>query len=441
MNPQEKLSRAWKMSGSSRIKKIKAREILDSRGNPTVEAEVLLESGDLGVASVPSGASTGKREALELRDGDKKRYEGRGVLLAVRNINEIISKALVGKDALDQEDIDRTMIELDGTEQKKKLGANAILAVSLANAKAAAAYKKEPLYRYIEERESYIMPVPLMNIINGGKHAGNELAIQEFMIIPYGASSFLEALRFGVETYHKLKSILKEKYGVSAINVGDEGGFAPQMKTTREALSVLVEAIKASGYSEKEIALGIDAAASSFYDEKIGKYKIDGLMLSGGELIDYYAKLLDEFPIVSLEDPFYEEDYDSFEEFTKKFKDKIQIVGDDIFVTNKERLEFGIRRGIGNALLFKVNQIGTLTEAFETMRTAILNNYRVIVSHRSGETEDYYISDIAVGKSTGEIKTGAPCRGERTAKYNRLIRINEELGERARYIGKDLFKI
>jgi len=424
---------------SSRISRVRGREILDSRGNPTVEAEVILESGDVGVASVPSGASTGKFEAFELRDGDKKRFNGRGVLIAVRNINNVISKALIGRDSLNQEEIDKVMIELDGTERKEKLGGNAILAVSLANIKAAAIYRRIPLYRYIEDREEYIIPVPLMNIINGGKHAGNKLSIQEFMIIPYGVENFMEALRLGVETYYKLKSILKDKYGSSAVNVGDEGGFTPQIDNTREALSLLVEAINASGYTEKEIALGIDAAASSFYDEENHKYRIDGLMLTGNELIDYYSMLINEFPIVSVEDPFHEEDYDSFKEFTEKFRNKIQIVGDDIFVTNKKRLEIGIEKGIANTLLFKVNQIGTVTEAFETMKIAIMNNYRVIVSHRSGETEDNYIADIAVGKSVGQIKTGAPCRGERIAKYNRLIRINEELEDKAKYIGRKLF--
>ncbi|MEM2305442.1 MAG: phosphopyruvate hydratase, partial [Candidatus Methanomethylicia archaeon] len=377
---------------SSRISRVRGREILDSRGNPTVEAEVILESGDVGVASVPSGASTGKFEAFELRDGDKKRFNGRGVLIAVRNINNVISKALIGRDSLNQEEIDKVMIELDGTERKEKLGGNAILAVSLANIKAAAIYRRIPLYRYIEDREEYIIPVPLMNIINGGKHAGNKLSIQEFMIIPYGVENFMEALRLGVETYYKLKSILKDKYGSSAVNVGDEGGFTPQIDNTREALSLLVEAINASGYTEKEIALGIDAAASSFYDDENHKYRIDGLMLTGNELIDYYSMLINEFPIVSVEDPFHEEDYDSFKEFTEKFRNKIQIVGDDIFVTNKKRLEIGIEKGIANTLLFKVNQIGTVTEAFETMKIAIMNNYRVIVSHRSGETEDSYIA-------------------------------------------------
>jgi enolase len=426
---------------SSRISRIRAREILDSRGNPTVEAEVVLESGDLGVASVPSGASTGRWEAVELRDGDKRRFNGRGVLAAVRNINEVISKALVGRDSLDQEGIDRVMIELDGTERKERLGGNATLAVSIANMRAAASYMKMPLYRYIEDRGEYVMPVPLMNVINGGKHAGSRLSIQEFMIIPYGVESFMEALRIGVETYHSLKNILRDRYGLSAINVGDEGGFTPQIETTGEALSILVKAINASGHSEGEIALGIDAAASSFYDEGSSMYRIDGLTLSGGELIEYYSRLIDEFPIVSMEDPFHEEDYDSFKEFTWRFKDRIQIVGDDIFVTNRRRFLLGVERGIANTLLFKLNQIGTVTEAFETMRTAVLNNYRVIVSHRSGETEDNYIADIAVGKSVGQIKTGAPCRGERISKYNRLIRINEEIWDKAIYIGRKLFKI
>lgn len=426
--------------GSSKIKKIHAREILDSRGNPTIEAEVVLQSGDMGRASVPSGASTGKFEAVELRDKDKRRFNGKGVLEAVKNVNEMISKALIGIDALEQEQVDKTMIELDGTEQKSRLGGNAILAVSLATAKAAAVYIKVPLYRYLSKKESYVMPVPLMNIINGGKHAGNELAIQEFKIVPYGANNFPEALRQGVETYQKLKELLKEEYGPSAINVGDEGGFAPPMKTTQEAIHMLLKAIEAAGYTEKEIVLGLDAAASSFYNEKDKMYLIDGKKLSGGELLDYYAEMIEEFPIVSLEDPFQEEDYENFAEFTQKFRSKLQIIGDDVFVTNRKKLEFGIKKGIANALLFKVNQIGTLTEAFSTMELAFSNDYRVVVSHRSGETEDDYIADIAVGKSTGEIKTGAPCRGERTAKYNRLLRINEELGENAKYVGKQLFR-
>lgn len=425
---------------SSAVKKIKARQVIDSRGNPTVEAEVSLESGHVGRASVPSGASTGKGEAIELRDGDPTKFHGRGVEKAVANINQVLAEKLAGFDSLDQRTIDQKMIELDGTPQKAKLGANAILAVSIANAKAAAVHSGLPLYKYLSEGGvAIVLPVPLMNVINGGKHAGNELSIQEFILIPAGFDEFPEALRASVEIYDQLKSILRNKYGPIAINVGDEGGFAPPLKFTPEALNVLVKAIEESGYDgQREVVLGLDCASGSFFDEKDNRYHIDQKTLAGPDLIDYYGQLLESYNLRSIEDPFCEDDPDNFALFTKKHHD-IQVIGDDIFVTNKKRLEAGISRGIANTLLFKVNQIGTLTEAFETMHLALQNRYRVVVSHRSGETEDDYIADIAVGKATGQIKTGAPARGERTAKYNRLLRIYDQEREKATYPGEELF--
>ena len=429
------------MSKGSNVKKVRAFQILDSRSNPTVEAEVELEDGSSGRASVPSGASTGKFEAIELRDRDSKAYLGMGVQGAVRSVNEIIAPTLVGWDALAQEKIDRRMLELDGTPQKSKLGGNAILSVSIATCKAAAEHLGLPLFRYLGKGESRcVLPVPMMNVINGGKHAGNALQIQEFMIIPAGFRSYPDALRAGVETYHTLKKLLSSKYGRTAINVGDEGGFAPPLTQTSEALDVLVCAIEEAGYSSaNQIRLGLDCAASSFFDENTGRYNIDGKELSGGELVDYLSQIVQKYRLASVEDPVAEDDLDSFAEFTRKCSN-IQVVGDDVFVTNKDRLEAGVRKGIANALLFKVNQIGTLTEAFETMDLAFRNKYRVVVSHRSGETEDNYIADIAVGKVAGQIKTGAPARGERTAKYNRLLRIFYECEDSATYPGTELFK-
>jgi len=428
------------MTGGSAIRRVRGFQVLDSRANPTVEAEVELEDGSAGRASVPSGASTGKLEAVELRDEDPRAFLGLGVLRAVRSVNEVIGPALIGNDALKQEEIDRKMIELDGTPQKSKLGGNAVLAVSLASCRAASNHLRLPLYRYLGAGGGrYVFPVPMMNVINGGKHAGNELRVQEFMIIPTGFSSYPDALRAGVETYHALKKSLVGKYGRTAMNVGDEGGFAPPLSRTNEALETMECSIEEAGYSPKqEIRLGLDCAASSFFDEESGKYNIDGRDVSSGQLVDYLAQIVRSYGLASVEDPLAEDDLDGFIEFTRKCSG-IQVVGDDIFVTNKERLEMGIERGVANALLFKVNQIGTLTEAFETMDLAFRSRYGVVVSHRSGETEDSYIADIAVGKATGQIKTGAPARGERTAKYNRLLRIFYEVGEGSVYPGRELF--
>jgi len=422
------------------IKKINAREILDSRGNPTIEAEVITKGGFIGRASIPSGVSTGKYEALELRDLDNSRFLGKGVSKAVLNVKTKISEALIGMDCRKQREIDEKMIKLDGTKNKSMLGANAILSVSLANAKSAANAQGIHLYEYLGGVTAVTLPIPMMNIINGGKHAGNKLRIQEFLILPVGADSFKEALRMGVEVYHKLKNILKDKYGSSAINVGDEGGFAPPMEKTNEALEAIINAIEESGFKpNKEILLGIDAAATNFYNEKDKKYYIDDKALTSEEMLDFYMELIKNYKIFSIEDPFQEEDFESFAQLTKLVNKSIQIVGDDLFVTNIERLNKGINMKAANALLMKVNQIGTLTEAIEAAELAFRNGYKVIVSHRSGETEDSTIADIAVGIKAQEIKTGAPARGERTAKYNQLLRIEEYLGNSARYWGKLLF--
>ncbi|KAB2948079.1 MAG: phosphopyruvate hydratase [Candidatus Methanoperedens nitroreducens] len=411
------------------IDHIHAREILDSRGNPTVEVDVFTEGG-FGRASVPSGASTGTNEALELRDKDK-RYLGKGVMKAVNNVNTEIREALLGMDVRDQREIDATMLELDGTENKSKLGANAILAVSLSVAHAAADSLGISLYRYLGGTNAFTLPVPTMNVINGGKHAGNELAIQEFMLQPSGAKTFSEALRMGAETYHTLGAILVKKYGNSAVNVGYEGGYAPPLKNTTDALDALTDAIEEAGYNKK-ITIGLDSAATEFY--KDGKYKVDGRILSSGELIDFYAELVDTYPILSIEDPFEEESFEDFAKLTKKLKDTI-IIGDDLFVTNVKRLEQGIRMNAGNALLLKVNQIGTLSEAFDAARLAQKNKFKVVVSHRSAETEDTTIADISVAIGAELIKTGAPARSERNAKYNQLLRIEEELGKAGRFVG------
>ena len=411
------------------IDHIHAREILDSRGNPTVEVDVFTESG-FGRASVPSGASTGTNEALELRDKDK-RYLGKGVTKAVNNVNTEIREALLGMDVRDQREIDAIMLELDGTENKSKLGANAILGVSLSVAHAAADSLGISLYRYLGGTNAFTLPVPTMNVINGGKHAGNELAIQEFMLQPSGAKTFSEALRMGAETYHTLGAILVKKYGNSAVNVGYEGGYAPPLKNTTDALDALTDAIEEAGYNKK-ITIGLDSAATEFY--KDGKYKVDGRILSSGELIDFYAELVDTYPILSIEDPFEEESFEDFAKLTKKLKDTI-IIGDDLFVTNVKRLEQGIRMNAGNALLLKVNQIGTLSEAFDAARLAQKNKFKVVVSHRSAETEDTTIADISVAIGAELIKTGAPARSERNAKYNQLLRIEEELGKAGRFVG------
>jgi len=411
------------------IDHIHAREILDSRGNPTVEVDIETETG-FGRASVPSGASTGTNEALELRDKDK-RYLGKGVTKAVTNVNTIISEAILGMDVRDQREIDTTMLELDGTQNKSILGANAILGVSLAVAHAAADSIGISLYRYLGGTNTFMLPCPTMNVINGGKHAGNELAIQEFMIQPGGAKTFSEALRMGAETYHTLGAILVKKYGNSAVNVGYEGGYAPPLKNTTDALDALTDAIEEAGYTKK-ITIGLDSAATEFY--KDGKYKVDGKKLSSGELIDFYAQLVDTYPILSIEDPFEEESFEDFAELTKKLKDTI-IIGDDLFVTNVKRLEQGIKMNAGNALLLKVNQIGTLSEAFDAARLAQKNRFKVVVSHRSAETEDTTIADISVALGAELIKTGAPARSERNAKYNQLLRIEEELGKAGRFVG------
>ncbi len=423
------------------IVNIKAREVLDSRGNPTVEAEVVLKGGALGSALVPSGASTGMYEALELRDGDPRRFKGRGVLKAVENVNKVIAKAVIGLDARNQRQIDETMIALDGTPNKAKLGANAILSVSMAVARAAAAQSGLPLYKYLGGSQAKTLPVPLMNIINGGKHAGNELEVQEFIIIPVNADTFREALRMGVEIYHSLKELLKERYGLAAINVGDEGGFAPPFKKSREALDSLIEAIKRAGYSpEGDVYLALDCAASNFYSTQEGVYKLDGELFTPSQLLEFYLALIDEYPIASIEDPFHEEDYSTHAELVKKTKGRLQVVGDDLFVTNVSRLKKGIELQAANALLLKVNQIGSLTEALEAAKLAQSSGFNIVVSHRSGETEDSFIADLAVAINSGQIKTGAPARGERTAKYNRLLRIEEELAGRAVFPGASIFK-
>ncbi len=416
------------------IRVIKSREILDSRGNPTVETDLFTGCG-WGRASVPSGASTGTYEAVELRDGGD-RYDGKSVLTACCNVEREIAPAVIGMDVRRQADIDRRMITLDGTENKSRLGANAILSVSLAAAKAAASSSGKPLFEYLNP-EGKVMPVPMMNVINGGKHAGNGLAIQEFMIVPIGAYSMRDAVRIGSEVYMGLKALLRERYGPSAINVGDEGGFAPPISDSREALRSLVDAVKRSGYTESDVRLAIDAAASSFY--KDGEYSIDGRSLSAGELLDYYAELCSEFPIISLEDPFEEDDYSSLTSITSSLGKSVQIIGDDIFVTNPKRFGKGADLGAANALLLKVNQIGSLTESVEVANMAFGRGYAVVVSHRSGETEDNYIADLAVALNTGQIKTGAPARGERTSKYNQLLRIEEVLGSKAVFPGAGAF--
>jgi len=423
-----------------RIEKIKARWILDSRARPTVEVEVKTGGNGVGRAAAPAGASKGKHEAWELRDGGKA-FKGYGVSKAVENINNIIAPALKGMDSRRQRNIDYKMIELDGTRNKSRLGANAIVATSLAVAKAAADTYGLPFFMYLGGKNARTLPTPMMNIINGGVHAGNDLAIQEFMIVPVGADRFSEALRIASEVYLELKSYLKERYGPQAINVGDEGGFAPPMRETREALSALVESIKRAGYEPGvDVMLAIDAAASQFYDVEKGIYSIDGKELSRTQLLELYRQLVEEYPIISIEDPFHEEDFQGFKDITRELGSKILIVGDDLFVTSIERLRRGIREEAANAILIKVNQVGTLTETIDVVYEALLNNYRAIISHRSGETEDTSIAHIAVALNTGLIKTGAPARGERTAKYNELLRIEEFLGGEAVYLGAKAFR-
>ncbi|MDY1590576.1 MAG: phosphopyruvate hydratase [Methanofastidiosum sp.] len=413
---------------------IKAREVLDSRGNPTIETEIIT-GGGYGSAIVPSGASTGKHEALELRDKND-RYGGKGVLNAVKNVNETITPLLIGMDIRKQKEIDRVMIEEDGTENKNNFGANAILSVSLAAARCAADTINIPLYQYIGGLNTYVLPVPMMNVINGGEHAGNELDFQEFMIMPVGAKSFSEALKICAEVYHHMKKIIAKKYGKSSTNVGDEGGYAPPMTEISEPLEVIMSALEELSYKDV-VKIALDTASSTFYDEETNTYNTMGKKMSPGQLVDLFADVSSKYPIISLEDPMAEDDFEGFVEITKRLGKKIQIVGDDLFVTNKNRLSMGIKKGACNSLLLKVNQIGSLTEAIDTASLAYRSGYSVVVSHRSGETEDTMIADIAVGVSSGQIKTGAPSRSERCAKYNRLLRIEEYLGESAVYAGKN----
>ena len=417
------------------IMHIFAREILDSRGNPTVEVEALLADGSHGRAGVPSGASTGEHEAHELRDGDE-RYAGKGVLKAVENVNETIADELAGIEADDQRIVDTLMLELDGTDNKKKLGANALLGVSMAVAKAAADSAALPLYRYIGGPNAHVLPVPMMNILNGGAHADSGVDVQEFMIAPIGAETFTEALRMGAEVYHALKSVLKSKD--LSTGLGDEGGFAPSVGSTKEALDLIVEAIEKAGYKlGDDVALALDVASSEFFED--GAYNFEGGRHTPEEMIKVYADLVEQYPIVSIEDPLDENDWDGYVTLTEQLGDKVQIVGDDFFVTNPKRLAEGIEKNAANALLVKVNQIGTLTETFDAVELAHRNGYRTMMSHRSGETEDTIIADLAVALSCGQIKTGAPARSERVAKYNRLLRIEEELGPAAEYAGRSAF--
>ena len=420
-----------------KIEAVWAREVLDSRGNPTVEAEITV-AGHKVRAIAPSGASTGSWEAYELRDGDA-RFGGKGVLNAVNNVRTEIAKAIVGMDPADQRAVDEAMIELDGTDNKKRLGANAIIATSLAVAKAGSMVDGVPLYQHIGDN-GVTLPVPMLNIINGGKHAGGNLKIQEFMIIPAGAKSFSECLRMSSEVYMSLKLLLKKKYGVGAINLGDEGGFAPPLDTSAEAMETILSAVSDAGYAPgKDVFLALDAASSEFYND--GVYDVDGMKLSAGELADHYKKLTETYPLISIEDPFFEDDFETTAELTKKIGSNVQIVGDDLFVTNTKRLSKGIDVGAANALLLKVNQIGTVTEAGDAAQMSFDNGYSVVVSHRSGESEDVSIADLAVGWGSGQIKTGAPARGERTSKYNQLLRIEEELGSKAVFLGKKAFTL
>ncbi len=418
------------------ITAVHARQILDSRGNPTVEVEVLLEDGAFARAAVPSGASTGEWEAVERRDGDKSVYLGKGVLGAVKSVIEEISEEIIGIDAADQRTVDATMIALDGTNNKGKLGANAILGVSLAVAKATAESADLPLYKYLGGPNAHVLPVPMMNILNGGSHADSNVDIQEFMIAPIGFENYSDALRAGVEVYHSLKSVLHDR-GLST-GLGDEGGFAPNLESNAAALDLIIEAIEKAGYKPGEqVALALDVASSEFYND--GAYDFEGQKKSAEEMSAYYADLVAKYPLVSIEDPLDENDWAGYKTLTEQIGDKVQIVGDDLFVTNPERLEKGINEGAANALLVKVNQIGSLTETLDAMELAQRNEYRCMVSHRSGETEDVTIADLAVATNAGQIKTGAPARSERVAKYNQLLRIEEELGDAAVYAGKSAF--
>ncbi|RMF61016.1 MAG: phosphopyruvate hydratase [Calditrichaeota bacterium] len=420
---------------------INAREILDSRGNPTVEVEVYLEDGTMGRAAVPSGASTGEHEAIELRDGDKERFMGKGVLKAVQNVNEIIADELVGFPVTDQVSIDNTLRELDGTENKSHLGANATLGVSMAVAHAAAEYLGLPLFQYLGGIHARTLPVPMMNILNGGKHADNNVDLQEFMIMPVNALSFRESLRMGVEVFHNLKKVLSEKGYNTA--VGDEGGFAPDLKSNEEALQVIMEAVEKAGYKPGEdIFFALDPASSEFYDTDKKRYVLasENRELTAEEMVEYYANLVNKYPIISIEDGMAEDDWDGWKIMTEKLGNKIQLVGDDVFVTNTKRLGKGIEMGVGNSILIKVNQIGTLTETFDCIQMAHRAGYTTVISHRSGETEDTTIADIAVAVNAGQIKTGSASRTDRIAKYNQLLRIEEWLGEDAQFPGKGLLR-
>ena len=417
---------------------VHARQILDSRGNPTVEVEVLLEDGSVGRAAVPSGASTGEFEAVERRDGDKHLYLGKGVLDAVKAVEDEISEVVVGLDAADQRVVDQAMLDLDGTDNKGKLGANAILGVSLAVAHAAAESAELPLYKYLGGPNAHVLPVPMMNILNGGSHADSNVDIQEFMIAPIGAPSFSEALRYGAEVYHTLKNVLKER-GLST-GLGDEGGFAPNLDSNAEALDLILEAIEKAGFTPgKDVALALDVASSEFYDKDSKTYAFEGEKKTAEEMSAYYDQLVAKYPLVSIEDPLDEDDWEGYRTITEHLGEKVQIVGDDFFVTNPQRLAKGIEMDAANALLVKVNQIGSLTETFDAVEMAQTNGYRCMISHRSGETEDVTIADIAVATNAGQIKSGAPARSERVAKYNQLLRIEEELAGGARYAGAAAF--
>jgi enolase len=421
------------------IIEVRAQEILDSRGNPTVEAEVRLAGGASGRAAVPSGASTGTHEALELRDGDSSRYLGKGVRRALENIRDTLQPAVIGLDASEQGLIDQTLLDADGTENKSKLGANSLLAVSLATARAAAEAFGLPLYRYLGGVSARLLPVPLLNLVNGGAHADNGLDVQEFMVVPLGAPDFPEALRAGVEVFHQLKKVLKQKGLMTA--VGDEGGFAPALPRNEAALEALMTAIDKAGYKPGvDVALAMDVAASEFYDQKAGTYKLDGQARSSAELVEWYADLCGRYPIVSIEDGMAEDDWDGWHQLTRKLGQRVQLVGDDLFVTNLTRLRRGLQGGIANSILIKVNQIGTLSETIDAVNLAQRAGYTAIISHRSGETEDTFIADLAVALGTGQIKTGSASRSERTAKYNQLLRIHSELGAAARFAGRAAFR-
>jgi enolase len=421
------------------IKKILAREILDSRGNPTISTQVILESEFIGKALVPSGASTGAHEALELRDGDATRYLGRGVLKAVRNVNDIIAPKILGLDATAQEEIDNIMLQLDGTPSKEHLGANAILSVSMAIANASARALGKPLYSYLGHSEKFTLPTPMINILNGGSHADNNMDIQEFMIVPAGSPTFREAIRAAAEVFHNLKKNLKKR-GLNT-SVGDEGGFAPNLKSNDEALDLIMESIQDAGYTPgKDIFLALDVAASEFFTDNTYVFKkSDGSQKSTQEMLSFYADLIEKYPIISIEDAFDEDDWDSWKVMTEKFGERIQLVGDDLFVTNQKRFQKGVEEGITNSILIKLNQIGTLTETIQTVRYAQENGYTTVISHRSGETEDTFIADLSVALDAGQIKTGSLSRSERVAKYNRLLEIEEELGDKGSYAGKHVY--